>query len=872
MSYFYTYASQAGNKILYRYVKDGKRYSVRSEFNPTLFMPSKTESKFKTIDGRNVEPIYPGNMSECRKFVDQYKDVDGFEIFGNTDYRAQFIASEFCSGEILYEASLIRGFNIDIETPSLDEDGNSMGFPDPIEARFPITAVTVYDTDTDAFYTFGLKPYHHNKSDPDVGHLDVKYIHCPDEATLLTRMITWWTQNCPDYLTGWNIESFDIPYIVNRINKVLGDDMAKLLSPFKSIYERQFKDTYGNDTTTYELLGIATLDYIDLYKKHTYVNRESYKLDYIAHVELGDSKLDYSEAGSLNKLYLVDHDKFIRYNIKDVDIVKRLDDKLKLTEITFTLAYYARINYKDTLSPVKFWDNLIYHYLNERDTVVPFKKKNIKPAQFAGAYVMPPIVGKHKWVVSFDLNSLYPHLIQQYNIGPETLVPANALDSACSAIALSGKVTVDNLLKKEVDTSPISGKQLCLAANGQFFKTDKMSFLSQMMRDLYARRKADKKLMLKYEQELANLKNTIADHESAQFKMEEGRLKNLIAQYNNRQMAAKIALNSAYGATGNIGFRYYDLRIAEAITLGGQLSIRWIGKKLDEYFNNLLGTKGERYVIYTDTDSTYIRLDSLVNRAFKDQSDEIAIVNFLDTVCEKKIQPYINDCYQELADYMGAYEQRMFMGREVISSDAIWTSKKRYCMSVWDSEGVRYPEPKMKIMGLEAVKSSTPEHCRGALKACYQIALRGDNKELISFVEKFRKQFNNMELEDIAFPRSCNNLDKYADSVTIFKKGTPKHVKGSLLYNHLLKKSGLEGTLESIKDGDKIKFVELDPKNPTRINTISFPGYLPKELKMHRYVDRELMFQKSFLDPLSPVTDSLGWTTEDVISLDDFFA
>lgn len=880
MSYFYTNVVPVGNNILYRCIKDGRRLTEKRYISPSLYVPTQKETQYKTIDGRPVEEIQFEDIKACKNFVEQYKDVDGFEMFGNTEFRAQFISSEF-SSDIVYDKALIKGWNFDIETPSIDEDGKSLGFPDPEEAAFEVKSISLRDSITGTYFVFGLKDYVHNPDDPEVGHLDVKYMKCDSEADLLMKLVRFWSHDHPDYLTGWNIETFDIPYLVNRIRKILGEDWVKMLSPYKMVFERKAKTSFGKEQQIYQIEGISTLDYLLLYKKFTYTTRETYRLEHIATVELGEGKMDYSEAGTLNVLYIVDHDRFIRYNIKDVDLVQRLEDKLNLLDIVFTLAYFAKINFHDTLSPVKTWDNLIYHNLFAQNVVVPFKKKNEKPDQFAGAYVMVPHAGKYKWVLSADLNSLYPHLIQQYNLGPDTIIDPKYYTDAMRKIAgqvkpdfSTGKKNVDpQFLRKVFDTDALP-ENVCLTANGHFFKTDQMSFLSRIMRELYAGRKADKKLMLKKEQELVDLKEKQKKENflnEVDFANQCAQLEKEIVQLDNMQMAKKIALNSGYGALGQVGFRYFDLRVAEAITLGGQLSIQWIMKKLDDYLNQSFGTTDEKYVIYGDTDSCYFTLDYLVQKAMPNETDETKIVDFLDTIFENRIQPMINKAYQELADYMKAYEQRMFMAREVIAPTAIWTAKKRYTMMVWDSEGVRFTEPKHKIMGMEAVKSSTPEICRGALKDAYKIALSGTNDELIDHIKDFKKYYLNLPLEDIAMPRSCNNLVKYSCPVNLYQKGAGKHVKGALAYNHLLKEKGLQNKYETIQDGDKVKFADLKKVNPTPVNAISFPTILPPEFGLDKYIDKEEMFKKAFISPLSMVTDAIGWETEKTVKLEDFF-
>ena len=338
-------------------------------------------------------------------------------------------------------------------------------------------------------------------------------------------------------------------------------------------------------------------------------------------------------------------------------------------------------------------------------------------------------------------------------------------------------------------------------------------------------------------------------------------------------MARKIQLNSAYGAIGNQYFRYYNLLNAEAITYGGQFSIRWIENKMNQYLNRVLKTEEIDYVIASDTDSIYLNMGPLVETVYKgrEKTDE-SVVRFLDKICEVELEPYIESCYQELADYVNAYDQKMFMKRENIASSGIWTAKKRYILNVWDSEGVRYKEPKLKIMGLEAVKSSTPMPCRTAIKEALKIMVTGSEDELISFIDTFRNEFDSLPPEDIAFPRSVNGLRKFKASGTVYSKGCPLHVRGTLLYNFYIAKNKLEFKYPLVQEGEKIKYLYLRVPNKMNENVISFLNTFPRELDLEKSIDHDAQFKKSFLDPLRMITNVIGWETERVSNLEFLFA
>jgi len=826
---FYTNVEQAGNRLLFRGYEGGQSVSYRVPFNPTLYIPTKNYSEWRTLEGDCVEPVKQGSINEAKEFVKKYKDVEDFDIYGNTRYLYQYIAEQHPEEEIAYDVSKIRVFNIDIETAAEN------GFPNIETADQEILAITIKDSYTGRFLVFGARPFD-NKDNM------VDYMHFRSEESMLSAFLDYWNQNFPDVITGWNVQLFDIPYIARRIDRVLGEKYTKMLSPWKLISSREIF-IKGRKQIAYDLPGISTLDYLELYRKFTYTNQESYRLDHICFVELGEKKLDHSEYDTFKEFYENDWQKFIEYNIHDVRLVDKLDDKMKLLELAFTMAYDAKVNYEDVFSQVRMWDNYIYVELLKRKIAIPPKKESIKDAKYAGAYVKEPIPGFYDWVVSFDLNSLYPHLIMQYNISPETLQDTR-----------HSTATVDKILAKQVE---IDG-EYAVCANGAQYRKDKHGFLPQMMKKMYDSRVIFKKKMIEAKKQYEKTPTVELSKE--------------IARCNNIQMAKKISLNSAYGAIGNEHFRYYRLANAEAITLSGQVSIRWIENKMNGYLNKLLSTEAVDYVIASDTDSIYLNLGPLVSKFFANKSgDKAAIVSILDKICQEKLEPFIECSYQELANYVSAYDQKMSMKRENIADRGIWTAKKRYILNVWDSEGVRYKEPKMKIMGLETARSSTPAYFRDKLYAAFKIIIGKTNDELIAFINDVRAETRERPYEEVAFPRGVNNLAKYRHPTEIYTKGTPIHVRGALLYNYYVKKHKIENKHQLIQEGEKIKFMYLKTPNPIHENCISFFGELPKEFGIEKYVDYQTQFEKSFLEPLKNVLQCIGWQHERTISIGSFF-
>ncbi len=833
---FYTNVAPWGNHILVREYKNGERVNRKVKYSPTLYVPVQKETEWKTLDGKYATPYKFDTIKEAKAFIEQYKQQPHL-VFGLDRFAYTYLSDTYPK-TVDWDSDKILTVTIDIETRA------DNGFPEPELAEEEMLAITIKNQTTKKIIVWGLGEFQNDRD-------DVTYINCSNENELLANFMNFWTKHYPDVVTGWNTEFFDIPYLINRVTKILGEDRAKEFSPWGLISSRKVWN-HGRDQQVYDITGIASLDYLQLYRKFTYTNQESYALNHIAFVELGQQKNE-NPYETFQDWYTKDYQSFLEYNIVDVELVDRLEDKMKLLELLLTMAYEAKVNYEDVFGQVKYWDVLIHNYLKNKKIVIPQKSSQSKSEKYEGAYVKDPQVGQHKWVMSFDLNSLYPHLIMQYNMSPETLVTGDYLKLP------EDKTYVNEMLGEIKIDIP---EHTTITPNGALYRTDKLGFLPQMMQEIYDDRTIYKKKMLKAKQDYEDTKDP--------------KYLKYISRYTNIQMARKISLNSAYGAIGNQYFRYYDLAIAEGITTAGQLSIRWIEKKINEYLNKLLGTTNEDFVIASDTDSIYVTFDKLVNRVFKEGEDIQKIVTFLDTIAQEKIEPFIDKSYQSLATYVNAYDQKMQMKREVIADKGIWTAKKRYILNAWDVEGVRFKEPQLKIMGIEAVKSSTPAPCRAKIKEALKIIMSGSEKELNDFLIAFRKEFDGLPPEEIAYPRSVNGVRKFYSDSSIYRKGTPMHIKGALVYNHMIRQRKLSRKYPIIQNGDKIKYLELRQPNPLGCNVISFSAKLPKELDILKYVDYDSQYEKSFIDPLSFITNNIGWKIDRSFgtqtTLEDFFS
>ena len=815
---FYTNVVQYGNEILVRGIQAGQRFDDRLYYQPTLYHLYKDKTRYKSLDGKYLINKQFKSIKDAKEFIQRYEGHHGF-AYGMERFNYQYM-SDYYPGSIEYDLKKIKIFTIDIEVAC------EKGFPDPADASEEILCITIKNHNNGKIIVWGTDDYTVKKE-------YVSFVRCNSEMHMLDEFLKFWQDNCPDIITGWNSKLFDMAYMCNRIINLMGERDVRKLSPWNVVRSDPI-EMMGKTLARFSILGVAQLDYMDLYKKLTVKNHESFKLDHIAEVELGKKK-DENPFETFKEWYTNDYQSFVDYNIVDVELVDELEKKLKLIELCITMAYNAKVNYEDIYSQVRTWDCLIYNHLKTKNIIPPLKQKSKGSTDLVGAYVKDPQVGMHEWVVSFDLNSLYPHLIMQYNISPETIINSQS------------DLKIDKLLDKKYNLSKLKDNNIAIAANGTMYKTDKQGFLPEMLEKEYNDRVKYKKLMIQAQQEYQQTKNK--------------KLLNDIAKYHIIQFSKKISLNSAYGAIGNQYFRYYDHREAEAITTSGQLAIRWIENKMNAYLNHLLKTKDEDYIIASDTDSIYINMSGLVKR-LGDNLDKTKVVKALDKFCEEKVEPYIDTCYAELAEYMNAYQQKMFMKREVIADKGIWTAKKRYILNVHNSEGVQYAEPQLKIMGIEAVKSSTPAVCRSKIKQALNIIMSQSEKELRTFVNDFRQEFEHMPAEKIAFPRSVKGLKKYMDSNSIFRKSTPMHVKGSLIYNHILHEKKLLTRFQEIQEGDKIKYVLLRKPNTHQTNVISFLTKLPPQFNFHSVIDYETQFQKSFFEPLKFILEAINWKVD----------
>ena len=838
MSTFYTSVIRDGGKILVCGYQDGKRFLKKVKYKPYLFIPTKNEkSRYKTIYGEPVERLDFDDIWDAYNFQKQYEDVENFQVYGLTDYPYTYINDNFKGAKPKAEdIARIKVCVIDIEVDISER------YPTIELADNAITAITMLYKDITI--AFGLGDFTPKDK-------KVKYSRCKDESDLLKKFLNVWSSDVfrPDVVTGWNIEAFDIPYIVNRIKRILGDGEAERLSPWGLLTEKRFTGRFGKEVQSYIPHGVNILDYFELYKKFTYSSQESYSLNHISFVELGEKKTDYSEYENLTRLYRENHQLFMEYNVRDCELVWRIDQKMRLLDLVYEFAYDSGTNFADALKPVITWDVIIHNYLLERNVVVPPKKETSKDLRPRGGYVKTTRPGMYHWVVSFDLQSLYPHLIMGHNISPEVY---------------RGKLRDNLKVSQYLEGIPkgvwdfITETNVSLCGNNCYYDRTRQGFMGALMDEYFAKRAAYKKQMIEVEKEYERTKDAS--------------LKNEISRLDNLQKGIKIKLNSAYGAFLNVYFRWFSLDLAESITVSGQLVIQWANDWINAFLNDKAGTKDVDYIIASDTDSCYIDMGAVVAKLTEGKTITTAeTVDLVDRFCKAEVQVVLGEAFKTLTENMNCYRQAMYMKRETIADRGVYTAKKRYVLNVWDKEGVRYKEPKLKLTGIEAVRSTTSAVCQDAIKKALQVVITKDEAAAQKFIDDFRQEFLKLPVEAIGQPSGMNGLEKYADTVTGYRKRTPMHVKGSIIYNRVLNEMGLANTFAPIFDREKVKCVRLKMPNPVREKVICFPSVLPKQFGLDKYIDRHLQFDVTFLEPFKRILTAIGWQHEKIHTVKKFF-
>ena len=1027
---FYTNVEVRGDYILYHGYEDGLPVKKKIPYAPHLFVPSQTKTEWTAFSTKEYvkKKTFKG-ITDMREFIKQYEDVDNFNIFGCDNIIRQYIANEF-QGDIVWDYYQTQIWFVDIETKV------GTGFAEPVHADQDIQLITMMDHHAKKVFTWSTIPL---VTKTLLDEFDIEFKYFESEKEMLKDFIVFWASTRIDVISGWNSVPFDIPYIINRIKKVLSPQAANLLSPWKVLKERivtEDERTY----VTYDILGITHLDYLEIYKKFNPSGKESFKLDHIAEIELGKNKLplpgdtfkeSYEGSGdefelpseddifydlkmkryrrsqiseqletnpelqeeydTLDKEIRLAHgENFIKYNIIDVHLLHELEVKMLQVRLAMQVGFMAKTNFGDVVSAMRVWESIIYSYFLDQKIVEDLKKVKKERKKIVGAFVLDPVPGKRKWTISIDATALYPSIMMQHNTSPESIV--DMVD-----------MTIENMLKGKHEGTVADGTML--SANGLVTSKETPGFISILIKRMFDLRKETKNHML--------------DLKKANAPEQEWRALDV------SQGAFKIAANSFYGITAMAFFRYYDSRIAEAITSNGQVFIIKTKQYVDEIFTKIMG-KSDEYTFYMDTDSVvgdtlvyvngekikisdlfdqiqadslvpysedtqnfvkpvtnmttlsfntktesveekpikhvmkhrvkkrmfkifalndsvnvtedhsvivkrdceyisvkpidmipgkdfvtnvfkektsnfqiedlgvqeidvfdievdenhnffandilvhnsaYINVDSLVQKYCQGKTDQ-EIVDYIESFVFKVLQPALNKKLSAFAKTMGVDDCKISFKLECIGNGHIQVAKKRYVFDILYSEGVRYDKPKMKVMGIEIVRSSTPSVVKDFLKEAVKICLSGTELDLQRFVKETKKKFMQLNYTAVSFPTGCNGLTTYSNNASIYNKGCPIHVRAALMHNHLLTKLGLDSKYQPIGDGDKIKYLMLKMPNPIHENVIGYIGKMPREFGLEKYIDYNTQFAKAFLAPLEKILDAIGWSAEEKVLLD----
>lgn len=826
---FYTNVARKGNNILLRgYNNDGKPIKNKFKFAPHLFIKSKNRTDFKSMYGDYLELVEFDDISEMKQYINEYEDI--LDLYGNYNPINQFISQLFDVPEIEYNYDYIKIVSIDIETT------NDHGQPNPYLALEKINLITVKNFHTKKKTTF-------TTLDVNVNDFDSEVIKVSTEKLLLEKFVLHFSKDYPDVITGYFTDNFDIPYICNRILKVLSETYLYKLSPWGIVNSKEeTNEKNGKKDIFYEILGISSLDYSRLYPKLTLKKLENKKLDTVAKEELENFTKLENPYSTFKEFYENDPKLFTEYNIRDVDVVDELEEETRVINLAIDIAYQSKCNFEDVYSPVKLWDSILYNELMLENIVVDNKNRRTFNSGIIGAYVKEMHPSVYDYICSIDAISLYPSILMALNMSPETLI------DGCE-VSLSN---FEKILRREIDTNFLKEKNYSMAANEQCFDRSIEGIFPKSIKKKFTKRNADKSEMLKYEGLYQKTKSS--EH------------KRLITIYDIKQKSKKVLLNCLYGVTTNEFFRFFDNRIAEGITSTGQLILKTIERDLEKHLQNETRMK-EKFIFYGDTDSIYLTLAPIIEKYYKDHTIEEKI-DIMDVISKEIVESGAKMITDNLSDYLNFKEHAISFKREALASRGIWTAKKRYAMNVYNSEGVSYNPPKLKILGLEIIRSSTPNIVKAFLKESVKLSLNSNNDELREYINEIKNKWKTYEIEDIARPTGINELTKYLDESSLYSKGTPAHIKAGIIYNNFIENNNLTNYHNLITEGDSIKYVYLKEPNPFKDSIIGWKDKIPKELELEKWIDYDKMFDINLIKPLDKILKAINWKLEEPSELE----
>lgn len=833
-----------------------------TDYKPTLYFTSNKESEYKSIYNHKLQPVKCKNISGARELVERYTDVEGMEIFGNTRYEYAYLRERFGSNEFV-KNERIRTVFIDIETEVTDK------FPKPCLAEERITLITHF---VDGVYhvfhwqAFNIDSYNEK-------NLTIKE-HLHDcEEDMLRAYVNFWSDNYPHCVTGWNSDSFDIPYIITRLKNLFGLPEVSRLSPNGKVLLTFAEDDDGF-VKTLKIDGISCLDYMRAFKKFIPGERD-FSLAAVAEDFLGETKVENPHA-TFREFYLNDWDRFCYYNVKDVDLVVQLDKKLGLLNLIYRMSYLVGMNFEDVFGTVTPWEIFLANKLSTRNTFLPVanKRKQIPPRQLMGGFVDLYKPGLYRDGLTIDAASLYPLLMVSFNIGPETKVGYDQLPSILRKYY--DKNHINSFLQfgiPEELTNALAENELTMTANGMFYTTKEQGFIARIVQEVFNERKAEKNLMLKYEAEVEAIEEKLkaaTESESVVLKKTLFELETLVNIHHNTQYALKILINSLYGAFGNEWFLLYDFHNAEATTSSGQYSIRKTSHDVNAFMDSLVGIKTSDHVIYNDTDSISVTIERLVNK-LGIKRDDAGYIDSLAKFADTTINRVSAKSCSEITTWLNCHQNKLAFKREKVFSSGLYIAKKRYALLVQDEEGIRYAEPKIKVTGLEIKRSDTPLFCRDALKTALSLILSNTEKDLQKCVAEFEDEFMQTDPNEYAMTTGVNGIGKYSDKQMLYKKGTPMHVRAALIYNDQLRARNLMREYPEIAEGSKMKYLKLKMPNTIGHNVCGYIGAPPAELELKEYVDKQQMFYDTFYKAMERMSSAAGWKLKETANVDEDF-
>lgn len=866
MSYSSIYFQRTTNSIhWWEYDDEGNKVHNKEKAPLYFYMPS-DDGEYTSIYGDKLRKIEFDSVSKMNDTRKMYKDA-GRKLFeSDIAVENRFVLDQWKGQDLKIPDFDVHYLDIEVHS---DE-----GFPHADAADHPVTAITVWSTKKKKFFIFAEKEFNTDflkNEDGEVPHW-VKFFDSEEE--LLETYIKFVNKFHPDVISGWNSNGFDIPYIVNRCTKLLGSRKTSKLSPIGVINRRKRKSKFGKEYETITIGGINCIDYLELYKNYHFGEQESYKLDYIARVEIDAQKLEYE--GSLKDLYYNDWQHYIEYNVQDVQLLIDIDEKLQFMSMMIGICYNCRVPLEQYATTTKVLDGAFISRLMLDNIILPDVSSTEKDDKYVGAFVKDPDRGVHEWIVSYDATSLYPSIMMQHNISPETKVCKLQDYDAKVIMAILGGEDVGSDADYEAEdgltygewAAKIKENNYSIASNGAVYRHDAQGIVPRFVEEWFHKRKHHKKLMLAAE--------SAHDHDEA--KLQTG-----------LQLNYKILINSVYGYLGTEYSRLYDPHNAIAVTTVGQECLKATISSIDTFFKDKWAESkiGKKIgassvpstVVYGDTDSVYLCVGRVLDSFGYDTSDVRKTEAFLDNKISPIIVKVIDNAMEHVSlKRMNAPTNKIFFKREMIARRGIHLAKKRYVAWVLNMEGVNIEEGsshELEVKGIEIVRSSTPEIVRKYLKDTVTNMIKSlDEKQVAETIKDIHKEFMNAEPVSISKTSTANNLAKYTDVSGLPMKGCPQHIKGAVLYNKSLKDLGLLGDYEEIFEGDKVKVTYVKPQDHYRSNCISFKGSIPKELRLNDCVDYELMWEKVFLKPLEQFYEILRWSIPDcgVEDIDDLFA